>query len=304
MQTYMIAGLEVASEIELPMASPKMPAGGGRADVTIRFGEMPHANGKAVTPDSWLEKTDDGIAFRPKSGLSFLIRDGRQIIISRSDEIADDDVHLFLVGSVWGVLCHQRHLLPLHCSAVACDGQAVAFTGDSGAGKSTLAAGLSQLGYAHVCDDVSVIEASESATRLMPMPKGLKLWCDAAEALGIQTGPAVSEVEQLGKFYVSVPSYGEADPLPLKVLYLLTEEAQREPTIEALEGSRRFEVLYSSVYRNEWLGLMRDPAEIFRYVTELATKIRVFQFARPRDLSKFDDGLKVLEAHMRAVRAP
>ncbi len=303
MQTYSIAGLKVASELAIPSATPVGYDPVSQAEVTIRWGEPPRSIPNAKFQDAWIEVGGREFIFRPKDGLTFLVRDGREITVSRTSDISDRDVHLFLVGSVWGILCHQRGLLPLHCSAIEFGDRAIAFTGPSGAGKSTLVAGLSKLGYPHVCDDVCIADLTGDAVRLLPMPKGLKLWGDATDALNMTRGAAVSSDERWDKYYVPVPEYQGPEGLEVSALYVLTDDETAEPGITQLRGSSRFEEVLASLYRYEWLSLMRDPAEVFHQVAALAGRLRVFRFSRPWEMASFDHGLRVLEAHMRRLAA-
>ncbi len=303
-QSYSIVGLNVVSELEIPAANPGRRGRAGRTDVTIKWGTPPSSLPDARFQDRWIEVDDRAVIFRPKPGLTFQVRDGREITIGRTAEVSDSDVLLFLVGSVWGLLCHQRGLLPLHCSAIEFDGRAIAFAGPSGAGKSTLAAGLSKRGHPHLCDDVCILDASGDEVRLLPMPKGLKLWGDATRALDMTPGAAVSSDERLDKYFVPVPEYGGSDELPLSKFYVLSEEDGPAPAITRLRGSDRFQAIRANLYRDDWLSLLREPADVFRQVTQLAQSLSVFRFSRPRDMSGFDRGLEVLEAHMCEAALP
>jgi hypothetical protein len=295
--------MKVASELAIPSATPTRDGASGEIDVTIRFGEKPLAIEDPSFRNERIEAGRHDFLFRPINGLAFRIRSGREITISRTRNVADTDVCLFLVGSAWGVLCHQRGLVPLHCSAIEFQNHAVAFTGPSGAGKSTLAAGLSKRGYRHLCDDVCVIDLASERTIVLPMPKGLKLRRDATEALEFERGPVVSTDERLDKYYVSIPEYDGRGPLELSALSVLTDHADNAPGLTRLKGSEHFREVFASIYRYEWLTLIRDRVEVFQMIAELARRLSVFRFSRPRDLTGFENSLTVLEMHMRETLA-
>ena len=111
----------------------------------------------------------------------------------------------------------------------------------------------------------------------------------------------ISSDGQWDKYYVSVPEYRSRERLEISALYVLTSDKVKEPSISHVRGSCRFQEILMNVYRYEWLCLMRDPADVFQQVAELASALRVFRFSRPRDMSSFDDGLHVLEGHMRKL---
>jgi hypothetical protein len=73
----------------------------------------------------------------------YLVSEGREIVIERVPGGSDDAVRVFLFGSVFGALLHQRGVLPLHGSAVMPSRGATIFAGPSGSGKSMLAAAAS-----------------------------------------------------------------------------------------------------------------------------------------------------------------
>ena len=301
MHRYVITGLKVASELAIPEATAWPAASGCDPDVTITVCERPPLIDDPRHTSQWIEVGTNEFVLRPLEGLAFLIRNGREINVWRKPEIADSDLHLFLVGSAWGVLCYQRCLLPLHCSAIVLDGGAIAFAGDSGIGKSTLAAGLAQRGYAVLCDDVGIIEPVAGRVRLLPAPKRVKLRRDAADALALKRGEVVGRRILQDKFYVLVSEYRGKVPIDMSGLYVLSDEEIIEPWIATLEGSEKFEAIWTNLYRQTWLGLTRDPTETFKEVADVARSLQVFRFSRPRDMTRFDRGLDVLESHMRQL---
>ena len=113
----------------------------------------------------------------------------------------DNDVRLFLLGSVMGALLHQRGWLPLHGSAIRLpDGTAAIFMGPSGVGKSTLAAAFRRRGYAVAADDVSLIfTGADGSPLLQPAYPELKLWAEAAAKIGEDTGRVTPGAHPVGK---------------------------------------------------------------------------------------------------------
>jgi hypothetical protein len=295
---YRICGLTVRSEFPISHL-PAVDAGTPAPEVTVRLcrevGEpdRPHFRSPGVVAGA------QDFLFRPLPGLSFRVRNGDDIAIARASTVADNDVRIFLVGSVFGVLWHQRRLVPLHCSAVARGADVFAFTGSSGAGKSTLAAGLGRRGLAHVCDDVCVVDPAVRALPCHAVPKELKLRRDAIETFGLARGDRVSTLVE--KFYVSPPSFASCEPRRFAALYVLRDSDAPTCDIVPLDGGARFEELLAAVYRNEWLVLLRNPAEAFEHIAAIARNVKLFRFSRPRDFSRFDQGAALLESHMADV---
>lgn len=94
-------------------------------------------------------------------------------------------MRLFLLGSAFGALLHQRGLLPLHANAVEIDGRAFAFMGPSGAGKSTLAAWFHRQGDSVIADDVCVVGfGGDGRSFAAPGLPRLRLWAEALELMG------------------------------------------------------------------------------------------------------------------------
>ena len=69
----------------------------------------------------------------------YLVSDGNEIIVDPEPDADLSAIRLFLFGSAFGALLHQRGILPLHGSAIVTSRGAVVFAGVSGSGKSALA---------------------------------------------------------------------------------------------------------------------------------------------------------------------
>ncbi len=107
------------------------------------------------------------------------------MVAPESDATAAD-IPIFILGTVFGILLHQREQIVLHASAVRVNGKAVLFCGASGAGKSTLAAALAQRGYPLVTDDFCTLTADgQGAPLVHPDGRQLKLWAQAIDRLDL-----------------------------------------------------------------------------------------------------------------------
>ena len=115
---YKIYGLSIVSDLRLP----ELPEdeGDGEADVRI--------SGAVVAgSEEGISFGPDGAVLHIKGIASYLIRDGRGILVDPAPDAVERNVRLYLLGSAFGILLHQRGLLPLHANAIEIDGHAVAF---------------------------------------------------------------------------------------------------------------------------------------------------------------------------------
>ena len=178
MQFYRVCGLSVASDIALP----GLIAGssGSAPQVAIRRGPVPETlPGASVSGPTW-QVSGRQFLMRIPNIARFLLNDGREIVFAPESDATEADVPIFILGTVFGVLLHQREQIVLHASAVRVNGRAVLFCGSSGAGKSTLAAALAQRGYPLVTDDVCTLSIGEAGAPVVyPDGRQLKFWAQA-----------------------------------------------------------------------------------------------------------------------------
>ncbi|GHA58825.1 hypothetical protein GCM10008927_25600 [Amylibacter ulvae] len=295
MHQYVFSGLRVSSEFKFTIADCE--PFDGSPDVTIRFVQYLEKPLHPIFADEIVTAAPNDVWFCASGDLAYRVKDGSEILIQRGENVPDADVNLYLVGTGFGVLCLQRDLIPFHCSAVEYNGHAVAFSGESGVGKSTLAAALSQLGYGHVCDDVCIANSAQTPMRVQPMPKGLKLWDDAAAQLNIAQGARVSADLDFHKSYVNVDRADQTGGLMFNRIYILDNDIAPEFSIHELKGAEKHAELRRAIYREEWLHFLQEPRKTFDLVSTLASKVAVFAFKRPDDLSRIKESAKFLALH-------
>ncbi|MGB3761425.1 MAG: hypothetical protein WBA07_34445, partial [Rivularia sp. (in: cyanobacteria)] len=142
MKSYQVFSLYITSELDFP----ELVEVECKADVNIKFGKV---NETAIEK----ENSKTAIGELPEIG-TFLIRDGKEIIIEPVTGVDDSLLRTGVLGPVLCVLLRQRGLLVIHASCININNKGVAFMGGSGWGKSTLATAFHTKGYDVLTDDV------------------------------------------------------------------------------------------------------------------------------------------------------
>ena len=198
--TYYLAGLRIVSEIALPGLMACADQIG--PSVSIRRARLPEtlSSVTAVFPEGQCNENE--LLFNIPDAARYLIRSGSEILVDQAANSNPGDVAAYLLGTAFGVLCHQRGTTPLHGSAIDIVDGCVAFVGDSGAGKSTMVAALASRGHQVISDDLCVFEASEQGVRVWPGLNRLRLWEDALAALDCDQPGIEREFRGLNKYLV------------------------------------------------------------------------------------------------------
>jgi hypothetical protein len=130
--SYLLYGMTIASAI--PIAGLQPAPADAAPDVTLTVGPVPDNLANAtigvttqITPRAYL--------FHMPEVARYLIEDGARITIAPYPDAPDSSIRLFLMGSAFGALLHQRGMLPMHASAVAIHRRRAARAGVRGAGR-------------------------------------------------------------------------------------------------------------------------------------------------------------------------
>jgi hypothetical protein len=272
-------GLNISSCLDLPEF---LPGNGEAPDVIVRYGTVPEAldevRAKGVRyqagPGRFLV-TVDGIA-------RFLVADGREICIQRAPDAEDDAVRLFLQGSAFGALLHQRGVLPLHASAIQVNGKVVLFCGISGVGKSTLAVAFLKRGYPVLADDICALSAGDGGIpMILPGFPQIKLWADAVRKLGedLTTLPKVRQ--HLEKYGLPLKTGFCAEPTPLERIYVLSTTNTDRFEMTSVNGIEKFNILARNTYRFRLTAGLGNKAEHFHQCTVVGRHAEVRRVMRP-----------------------
>lgn len=300
---YALAGLQIASEVPLP---PSMSAAGeplASDQVAIRYGRVPASLPSAkVFPEAQYDGRD--LLIDIPEAARFLVREGREILVDPLPSASEGDISAFLLGTVFGALCHQRGIVPFHASAVDVPKGCIVFAGPSGAGKSTLAAVLAARGYAVTSDDVCFLRRSGAGEILVwPGVGRIRLWADAIGALGYDPKTVEREFRGLNKFILPVAARNNPEePRRLCRVYQLESAGEGEPVgIERVEGAPTIELLMPNVYRLTLAEYMGAKPTIFSVCATVARQIPVYRFRRQLGFDALPSAIACLEAHLADV---
>jgi len=295
---YHACGVTFESQLELPgiprANTQQVPS------VRLYFGDVPESLEDPAGRGAAYDAAPGRLLLRSPAG-RYLVRDGREIIIQPKPETPESEIRIFLMGSAFGALLHQRGVLPLHASTVQVGDGCVAFAGISGSGKSTLAAFLHQKGYPLVGDDICPVRFLPGVGAVaLPGFRRFKLWADSMIALGWDAADYPQPRTQLEKYEVTAGNVVTERLFPLRRLYLLSETRDRDPVgIHPVEGPDRLKALLGNTYRFGYLDGFGLKTDHFKICMGVLSSTDVFRLWRPLDLSKMAEPITWLEEHWR-----
>lgn len=293
---YEVFGLKIRSAFPLPEL---FEARGTQApDVVIR-----QASIKSATSNSAIHVDEDALVLSIADVARFRIERGQEILVDPEPGVPERNVRLFLLGSAFGALLHQRGLLPLHANAVEIEGRAFAFMGESGAGKSTLAAWFHRRGYRIIADDVCVVGFDDQGTPFAaPGLPRLRLWSEALQLMGrdpegLRRSYLNDEDE---KFDVPIDADSAArSKISLNAIYLLDRGG--ESSIVPLRGIEAADAVFANTYRGEYLAKTTGQKEHWESAVRLVRGTPVFRAIRQWDPAALEEQCLRLLDHAREL---
>ena len=286
-------GLNIHSALPLP----ELPSGEGRADVFIRPGQVSSAPPPAAEAERCLHASSErAVLFWEEAGF-FEVNDGREIMFQAAPAASDYILRIYLLGSLWGILLHQRGLLVLHASVVSRDGQAMAFLGHKGAGKSTTAAILHQRGFQILSDDLLVLDfQTPEHPRVIPGIPEVKLWPDSVQSLGLMAEDLPRLRPELSKRVLQSGRVGEAEAPVLRSVVLL--DAGPAVALERLTPLCSCKELIAHSYALRFLGQSGINRAHFQHCSQLAASLPVYRLTRPTQLDQLSEVARLLDQHL------
>lgn len=219
------------------------------------------------------------------------------------------NVSTYLLGSVFGALCHQNGLFPLHASAVAYGEFVTAFAGDSGAGKSTLAACLARRGLRIVADDICLLDSGASPNQVIPVAGWLKLWRESFDHLGSEPEEKNRTFSSDEKYRIPLPQIvapkrpfpthteGEKEQLRLAHVVFLSASPSPEapPQLIRLSSAEAIALLMRTTYLDYMPRLTGTEVQHFERCAHVVRQTQAFRLVVPWGWEAMDEVLDLLE---------
>jgi hypothetical protein len=247
--------------------------------------------------DDYWQMNQDEFAMQVEGVGNFYACKGNDIEYSPHPDVSDEEVQLYLSGSVYGAILHQRRILPMHGSCFATLGKGVMLCGESGAGKSALTAALSLDGCIFLTDDVTPVIFNSHIPNIVVFSDRIKLWEDTLEQLNLDKSGLKRISPETDKYYFSIDK-SAAGLVPLNIIYLLEIHDQKESIFSELTGSDRFSSLHNEIYRREFLNGMPDNETIyFRNLVDISNNVKIFSVKRP-EIVRVDELMPLLRDHI------
>jgi hypothetical protein len=303
MYVYSAYGLRIVSALPLPeLVANEAPLdlGNNGADVTIHFGPVASLPLTADGTTKHVHATAKGVYLSwPEVG-TFLVHDGREIVIDSTAAAEEHLRRLFILGPALAIVLQQRgQVAILHASVVAISGGAAAFVGVKGIGKSSLAAILHARGHNLVADDILAIDTNCNPPMALPGFPHLRLWPDAIASLGHAPEALPRLRPELEKRSYPITDGFSSTPVPLQCLYVLGYSSELQ--IEPLQPQEALKELMAHWYGARFgIELLRaiGYSSFFRQCADLTARLSVYRLNRPASLHALPDVARRVEEHL------
>ena len=215
---------------------------------------------------------------------SFYSRDGKYISMVLNPKATPSNIELYLNGSTYGAILHQRKIMPMHGSSFVYNNKGIMLCGESGAGKSSLTASFCHSGSTFLTDDVTPILFPEGLPLILPLSDRLKLWEDSLNQLNLN-GPHLDQIHQAyDKYYLPIDSE-VSEPYPLNIIFIIEKHGSEEVIFQEFNDIDRFTCLRNEIYRWEYLQGMKESEKLyFDQLINISKNVTIQKVFRPENI--------------------
>lgn len=253
-------------------------------DVDVRLVAAARTVKVPLYADSYWQMNQLEFAMQVEGVADFYACEGREVEYAPVDGADRNSIELYLNGSVYGAILHQRKILPMHGSSFIYTGLGVMICGEAGAGKSSLTASFCLNGAGFLTDDITPVIFSDNIPYIWAMSDRIKLWSDTLRQLEMEDEELPRVFPDSEKFYFPMDSAGDKT-CRLEQILIVTIRRSGEVVIDELTGSAKFSALRGEIYRCEYLpGMPENEPVYFRNLVDICNTVRIFRVRRPEEI--------------------
>jgi hypothetical protein len=287
-----VCGWHLRSEIPFPEL-PARDAAAATPDITLSIGAVPDRVPSPTVETPFVQIGGDGTyRLEVPTVAAYLVRQGCEIVVAPRVARDASAIRTFVLGPILARLARQRGLLPLHAAAVQIGDAAVALAGHSRRGKSTLAAALALRGHRLLADDICLIDAGASGRVVLhPTDGRVRLWRDAAEALGLmpEAGQQCRDGQEKYAFTLAAGA-ARNGAMPVAAIYVLgAPSAVAAPTLAVLSQHDAATRLGEAAYK------VPSPGSDAPLLTAVCAAVPIIQVAHTFAFSDLPALMRALE---------
>lgn len=236
---------------------------------------------KPLYSNNWMSISPDEFTMTVQNVGSFYAGDGNRIEFSPEKKAGEATLELYMNGSIYGAILHQRKILPLHGSSFVFDGSGVMFCGDSGAGKSSLTTSFCLNGAEFLTDDVTPILYREEKPQIWPKSGKIKLWDDSLHQFKKEKSKLTKIRPEDEKYYFKLES-NQTKGYPLNTILILQVTEDNDVSFEKVQKVEAFSYLHQEIYRREYLFAMPEAESAYlKQISAICNEVSIYRVKRP-----------------------
>lgn len=253
-----------------------------------------------VYSNNWMSIGPNEFSMTVKNVGRFYACNGKQIEYSADEKADAASIELYMNGSVYGAILHQRHILPLHGSSFIFDNSGVMFCGDSGAGKSSLTTSFCLNGAGFLTDDVTPILFDDEKPEIWPRSGKIKLWNDSLQQFRKEKDNLTKIRPEDDKYYFEIKS-NRKEAYPLHTILILQVTEDDEVSFEKIQKVEAFSYLYQEIYRKEYLFAMPEAESAYlEKISGICEHVSITKVLRPQSIS-IGKMREIIEDHLKSA---
>lgn len=253
-------------------------------DVSIEITQEKRTVAAPLYADKWHQISQQEFALDVKGIAFFYAANGKDIEICPYEGYDRHTLELYLNGSVYGAILHQRKTIPIHGSCFTYEDRGIMICGESGAGKSSLTAAFCLNGSSFLTDDVSPLVVVNDQPYILTLSDRIKLWDNALRQLELQKEGLTKINLQHEKFYYPINS-AEQDQFLLNNIFVLEIHDHSTAVFEMIRGAEKLTTLRNQIYRLEYLrGMPENEASFFYQLATISNYCTIMRVKRPAEI--------------------